>query len=329
MTANRYRYQNPAVLGTVVDFSFDVVGPAADEVAERVGNFLLGTVERLQDVFSAFEPASELSRWRRGELTGEETSHEFASLMAEVLWWHRHSGGLFNPLSGELSALWAEAEIEGREPDPGRLLAVAESIVEPRFRMVDGHPEPTGDCSAFNVNAMAKGYIVDRAMTLTVERFAGIDTIDDLLVNAGGDLCHRGRGMARVGIENPLRPYDNEPPLTIIEIANEAVATSGGGRRGYRIGDRRHSHVLDPRTGRPTEASASASIVAPSAMIADVAATPAGILPPAEAVDFLDQLDSTAGVVVAGLIVDCDGRRHTTRRWRDRFGPSLGVDDSI
>lgn len=325
MTAHRYRYQNPAVLGTVVEFSFEVTGSgdrAGDDRAGTVADALFGEVDRLQAVFSAFDDGSELSRWRSGDLPAAEMSGEFADLMGHVLFWHRWSDGLFNPLTGELSAVWAEAEAEDRDPDPERLSAIASSISDPRFVMVDGRPVPTGDCSRLNLNAVAKGWIVDRALAAITDRF---DDIDNLLVNAGGDLSHRGSGTARVGIENPQRPYDNEPPLTVIEISNEAVATSGATRRGFRVGARRIGHVLDPRSGQPAERSTSVSVVAPSAMVADVVATPAGILAPEAALELVDGAEATAGLAVAALIVDRNGTCHPSRRWRDRFGtpPSI------
>ncbi len=319
MTADRYRYQNPSVLGTVVEFSFRVsrsespVDP--DELADRAAGSLFDEIDRLQAVFSAFDPDSELSRWRRGDTDPADTSDEFAGLMGEALWWQRRTNGLFNPLAGVLTARWVEAASEGRRPDPDEMAALADTIAEPRFEIVDGRPIPCGDCSQLNLNAMAKGHIVDRSLTLVADRFP---PLDDLLVNAGGDLCHRGRGRMKVGIENPLRPYDNEPPLVVIEIANEAVATSGAGRRGFDVGPHRVSHVLDPRTGMAADASASATVVAPSAGVADVVATPLAILEPAEAISVLDELAES--IPLAALIVGHDGDRHASRGWRGRFG---------
>ena len=325
MAANRYRYQNPAVLGTVVEFSFEVVGAddrMADDRAEAAADALFGEVDRLQAVFSAFDETSELSRWRSGELPGAETSDEFAALMGQVGFWQRWSAGLFNPLTGELSAVWAEAEGHGREPEPERLMALAAALTEPRFEMVGGRPTLTGDCSRLNVNAMAKGWIVDRAVAVVGDRF---DDVDNLLVNAGGDLCHRGSGTATVGIENPQRPYDNEPPLTVIEVTGEAVATSGASRRAFNVGGRRVGHVLDPRSGQPAEVSASVSIVAPSAMVADVIATPAAILTPEEAIELVDRAEHTTGEAIAALIVDHDGNRFPSARWLERFGPAVNA----
>ena len=58
-----------------------------------------------------------------------------------------------------------------------------------------------------------------------------------------------------------------------VRVLGQGLATSGGYRRGFRIGDARHSHLIDPRTARPVERVVSASVVAPSAAVADVLAT--------------------------------------------------------
>ena len=191
MTASRYRFQDPALLGTVVEFAFDMVGSGTDDnaadaahdrVADHVAESLLGELRRLQSVFNAFDPDSELCRWRRRELAGTETSDEFADLMNEALRWQRWSAGLFNPLAGELSAEWAQAEASGRQPDPERLIELAAAIAAPRFEMIDDRPVPVTDCGRLNLNALAKGWIVDRASETIAYRFR---EIDNLLVNAG------------------------------------------------------------------------------------------------------------------------------------------------
>ena len=311
VAAARFRYQNPALLGTVVDLSFDAVD---DRLADSAGAFFLAETTRLQAVFNVFDETSELARWCSGALPGSATSDELAELMTDALFWHRATDGIFNPLVGELSVVWAEAETAGREPDPDRLLTVAASIAAPRFELAGGRPEPTGDCRRLNLNAIAKGWIVERALSTTVDRY---DEIDNLLVNAGGDLRHHGSGRAKIGIENPARPFDNEPPLAVIEIANEAVATSGGARRSFRVGGRRVSHVLDPRSGQPAESATSASVLAGSAAVADVMATVAGVLAPAEAVAFVDGNEALTTRSVAALIVAHDGALHRSRRWPD------------
>ena len=132
-----------------------------------------------------------------------------------------------------------------------------------------------------------------------------------ILISAGGDLAQRGERPSTVAIENPLRPYDNEPPVALVELHNGGLATSGGSRRGFRIGDHFYSHVIDPRSGVPVEHHSSISVLASDAMIADVLATVAGMLSPLDAVGYVE------GLVDAGcLVVDADGRQFTDPTWR-------------
>ncbi len=295
-----FRYEHQAMLGTVVDVRVATDDEArADAADERVA----AEITRLELVFSAYDEDSELGRWRRGEV--KVPSPEFAELMGRALEWQIRSSGGFNPLIGELSALWQRAESTGSPPSETQLARAVTAIRAPRYEMDDGAPVATGDCSALNLNAIAKGYIVDRALDTAMA-----DGIAWVSVNAGGDLAIRGSETMRAGIENPHRPYDNEPPLTVVELADAALATSGDARRGFRVGGRWFGHVLDPKTGSPVEQIASISVVAPDAMTADVLATVAGVVAAAEAVELLDGLEGTEG-----LVVDRDRRQWVTRGW--------------
>ncbi len=129
------------------------------------------------------------------------------------------------------------------------------------------------------------------------------------MVNAGGDLRHSGDGGVTVGVEDPHEPYDNAPPLCRVHLSDAALATSGSAHRGFRIGDHRFGHVIDPRTGQPVAHTASASVIAPSAQIADAAATVAMVLTPAEALAFADAQG------LAALVIAADGAVHRSARW--------------
>ena len=295
------------MLGTVVDLRIRASHEAEAAAADR---FVAGQITRLEAVFSAFDPKSELCRWRRGEC--RQPSDDFCRLMGHALAWHRRTGGAFNPLTGELTAMWHEAERSGRPPDSRDLERVAAAIAAPRFEMVDGVPVPTGDCARLNVNAIAKGFIVDRVVSAAGMQF----DVEGMCLNAGGDVLHQGgRGQA-VGIENPLRPYDNVPPLTVIHLQNEAVATSGPSRRGFEIASQRFSHVIDPRTGHPASGPAGVSVVADTTMTADVAATVACVLGTEEALDWLAATDD-----LAGLVIDGNANAVADPTWERRFGP--------
>ncbi len=283
--------------------------------ARRIDELVIAEMLRLERIVSIFDTESELERWKRDEVA--EPSHDLCELMALGLAWQIDSAGAFNTAAGVVSGAWSAAAAAGSEPSDADLATLAASIAAPRYRIEeDGRPTRTGDCSPLDFNAIAKGWIVDRA----VERAMVGDPEMGLVVNAGGDLLHRGEQPVRVGIENPLRPFDNEPPIATIELANAGLATSGRARRGVRIGGRWHSHVVDPQSGRAVDHLASVSVVAADAATADVVATIVGVLEPADA------LTSATGLDVACLVVDAGGAHHANERWRSlTVGPTHGA----
>ncbi|MCU1394393.1 MAG: FAD:protein transferase [Ilumatobacteraceae bacterium] len=272
------------LLGTVVEVRIAGADAAAAESDRRI----VAEVQRLEQVFSVYEPTSELSRWRRGDDVA--ISAELDEVLRLALRWQVLSGGAFNPAAGVLGRMWSEAAAHDAEPDPDTLLAAAMSIQAPRFAVGPAGPRPIADCATIDLNAIAKGYIVDRAVVAG----CAVGGVQSVVVNAGGDLLHRGAGSLRVGIENPATPYDNAPPLLTVEIAGRGLATSGSARRGVRIGGRWYSHVVDPRTGRPVDHVRSASVIAHDATTADAVATVVGVLAPAAAIAFADALDDVS-----------------------------------
>jgi FAD:protein FMN transferase len=270
---------------------------------------LLTEVRRLEAIFSAFVPESELNRWKRGD--HDVVSEELAALLRAAHHWHAVSGGVFNPAVGLLSERWQQAEHDGILATPEEVLDLAEAIGTLPYS-ADG--QRTGDCRGLNFNAFAKGMVVDLATNAA--RCVGVE---DILVNIGGDLLHLGSEPVLVGVEDPRRPYDNVPPLTAVEFCGQGMATSGLARRGYRIGTRWLSHVIDPRTGWPTDAVASASVVARDAATADVIATVLSVLDPTEGMAWLanTQLgpDGLALGQVACGIIDSAGVMHTNAAW--------------
>ena len=230
------------LLGTVVEVRIHAADPFAAAVADAR---VVAEMRRLEHVFSVFDETSELCRWRRGE--DFEHSTEFVELLRMALHWQVSGGGAFNPAAGVLSRAWVVAEQARPRARRGTAHRTGRVDPSPRYRVDGDRATRVGDCSSLNFNAIAKGFVVDRAVDAGMTDPA----VTAITVNAGGDLCHRGEGSLAVGIENPATPYDNAAPLMVVDIANRGVATSGSSRRGFRVGGRHYSHVLDPRTGHP------------------------------------------------------------------------------
>lgn len=303
MTEGPWRFVHEPLLGTVV--VVDVHGPD-DTVAAAADRAVVTEIRRLQAIFDVYDPTSELARWKRGAV--RRPSHELCTVLAAAEQHRVVSGGRFNPAVGVLVELWRDAARAGVEPSDARLAAASAAIARPGYRVVDGDVVIEGDVAAVDLNAFVKGWIVDRTVEVAT---ATVGDVDGIVVNAGGDLRHHGGPPLVVGVENPLRPYDNEPPIDVITLQGAGLATSGRARRGHQVGDRWYAHVIDPRTGRPVDGVASITVVAADTATADVTATVLGVIPPADAIREAD----TAGL--ACLVVGADGTVHASRAWKE------------
>jgi thiamine biosynthesis lipoprotein len=306
MTGEPFTSVHEPLLGTRVVIRLRAADAATAEAAERA---VVAEFERLEALLSAYRPDSAWSRWRRADT--DAAGPEIAALLTLAAHWHRVSGGAYNPLAGVLRARWLRAERDGVPPSPEEMAALAAAVCELPYRLGDGGVQRTGDCSLLDLHAIAKGWIVDRAAAVAVDH----PGVHEVLVNAGGDLLHRGPDPIQVGIEDPRRPFDNAAPLTTVRLRDSGLATSSGSRRPLRIAGTRYSHVLDPHTGWPVQAIASATTIAPDAATADALATVVGVLPIAEG---LAVVDGIAGA--SCCLVGAEGELHVSARWPRAMG---------
>ena len=113
-----------------------------------------------------------------------------------------------------------------------------------------------------------KGYAVDQAVKELDKNFK------NFLVNAGGDIFARGKFQEKkwsVGVANPENEEEN---IFLIEISDEALATSGSYRRKWKIGNESYHHIVSGNTNTNISTTlSSVTVQASSCMVADSFAT--------------------------------------------------------
>jgi thiamine biosynthesis lipoprotein len=235
------------VLGTSLDLTIEA--PRHADAAECAAG-LLGEIERLRRILSTYDPGSEIRRVMAGATV---ESAELAELLAAYEKWAARTGGLIDVNLGGVIGEWREAARAGRWPERAVLAAAARKARE------------------WNVDALGKGFIIDRAVAVARRLAPGG------LLNLGGDIRAWGDTAWEIGVADPRNPADNAPPIARFALREAAVATSGGYARGFTIGGRRFSHLIDPRTQWPLAVGGSATVVAPDAVTANALSTAASI----------------------------------------------------
>ncbi|KQR01057.1 FAD:protein FMN transferase [Deinococcus sp. Leaf326] len=291
------------LLGTQVELQVTARGRVEAEAAEQRALAELG---RLSALFNRFDPESELRRW--GDRPGEPTriSPELGTVLALADSWRQLTGNAFHPGADALGSVWQTAAQAGRLPDPAELDALVETLQAAPWTwhgdgMVTLHARyPLG------LNALAKGFIVDRM----VEEAAGQPGVETVLVNAGGDLRAAGPAGVTVAVADPWTSRDDAPASTQVRVCGAALATSGQAHRGYDIGGRHYSHVLDPRTGWPVETVPGVTVMAPECATADALATALSVLGPGPGLNLIAGFPQAAA-----LIFTADRQIHRSATW--------------
>jgi thiamine biosynthesis lipoprotein len=142
-----------------------------------------------------------------------------------------------------------------------------------------------------DLGGMVKGRTVDRAGRLLPSPGA---------VDAGGDAIFLGAGPDGTGwLVDVEDPRDASRSVATLRLSDCAVATSAANRRHWRVGTARVHHIVDPRSQRPAESDlAQATVIAPTAELADVLAKTSFILGARRARAFLERMPGVGGVLV-------------------------------
>ncbi|KIH78231.1 hypothetical protein GFER_03910 [Geoalkalibacter ferrihydriticus DSM 17813] len=290
--------QSRILLGTVVEIS---VWEDAEGLAREAVQAAFAEMARIEALMSPHVPDSDVARLSRAA-EGLEVAPETAAVLALGLDIARRSDGAFDLTLARLKELWDLEAQNPRVPRSEELAAALEGIGPQALRLEGTRVYKAHPTLAVDLGGIAKGYAVDRAASVLEQ--AGIA---DASINAGGDLRllgRRGERPWRIGIRHPR---DAEEILTILDVSDRAVVTSGDYERFFEKDGQRYHHIFDPRTGFPSTATQSVTLVADSAMLADALATAVFVLGPRQGLEFL-----AAFPQAEALVVDADGQVHAT-----------------
>jgi len=258
-----------------------------------------------EQALSRFLPESELSRLNQQAGMPVAVSNLLYDVLATSLTAARATGGVYDPaLLEQLEQLGYDRTFD--DLPANRFEPIIPGEPGGRWRGIKVDPIrrqvtlPAG--IKLDFGGIAKGMAVDAALEKLYQ-----SGIRSALVNAGGDLSVLGLPLS-----------DEQWPIAIpgqkqywtIPLHHGALATSGIAHRNWRQGNIVRHHILDPRTGLPSESDLwSVTVVADRCEQAEVAAKVAFILDSKSGAEFLHKHR------IAGLLVHKDGTWETVQPW--------------
>ncbi len=275
-------------------------------IAERDEN-LKPAIDSILEVIdlsmSTYRPDSAISKINQGDTTVVVDEHFRKVFEASQQIW-QESEGLFDPTVGVLVNAWGFGKQKISEADLptdkkidslrkyvgfDKVALTEKNLIKKQYTEI-----------LFDFNAIAQGYTSD-----VVANYLSARGIKNYIVEIAGEMYLKGKNTVEdkswtIGVENPLKPLDDRDLVATIQFTNQGLATSGNYRKVWTDSNgRKYVHSINPLTGRATQSDVlSATVVAPSTILADGYATMFMVMGLAKSKAFLEKHPDLAVLLV-------------------------------
>lgn len=238
-----------------------------------------------------------------------QAAHTYSSL----------SKGAFDLASGPLINLWRTSLGKGMIPAEGE---IQEKMKFSGYRYLkikkDGRVKLKKKNCLIDLGAAGKGYAADYCIDFY--KNAGIDCA---FINFGGNVKAIGKKTCgenwRVGIQDPLRPRGKL--LGAVSVSDMSVVTSGGYERFHCVNGKPFHHIIDPRTGYPSDSGIlSATVLYENSLAADAISTAVFVLGLEKGIALIKKIDG-----MSAILVTSKKEVYITPDVKTRFTPALNA----
>ena len=268
-----------------------VYGSKRDEVLKKLED----KINELDDMLSTGKETSEVSRLNRG---GEAVlSPTMANLVKRSLDIYKKTDGLFDITIYPLMELWGFPTKNYRVP--------SEKEIEEKLKLVGSDKidfnEETRKISFKNkgmeidFGGIGKGYITDELVKIFTD-----EKVESAIINLGGNVFGFRKkpdgSLWNIAIRDPNEP---DKYMAAIRLEDSAVITSGGYERYFEENGIIYHHILDPRTGKPSESGLkSVSIISKDGTLADALSTSLFIMGEEKAIGYWKENGSNFDILL-------------------------------
>jgi len=289
------------IMGTEVTIT--VVARSAEE-GETAIDAGMAELRRLDAMMSLYKDNSEITKVNLAAgRSPVKVSPEMIEATESAINVSKISKGVFDVTVGPLVVLWQMRLKEGKIPTDAEIAKIR-PLVNYRYIAVDRKAstiflKKRGMVMDFGG---MKGYTADRAAEVIKNR-----GITNAVIAVAGDiwvLGHREDGKPwRIGVQHPR---EHDKTLAVLDLSDKYISTSGDYERYVIRETKRYHHIIDPRTGKPSQGVISATVIGDKGALIDPLAKAPFILGPEEGLKIVRKAGAEA------IVVDDKGRIFVT-----------------
>jgi thiamine biosynthesis lipoprotein len=289
----------------------EVIGPDI-AVLDAALDAAVAEIRRIEDLMTDWRASPLMDLNAAAGKGPQPASEEILRIVRQSQEIHEYTEGAFDITFAAVGRLWDFKKRPPVIPSPEAIAAALPYVDASRLKvdLAAGTIEiPEG--MSIGLGGIAQGYAADRMMQIIMDR-----GIRHAMVNVSGDLKVLGRKRGELWKIAIKHPREGDKVIALLPISNTCVVTSGDYERFFEYEGRRYHHIIDPKTGYPSQGCISATVLAPEAAIADAFATALCVLGPERGLPLIEALPR-----IEALVVDLGGKVHATSGLKDRIQP--------
>jgi len=277
------------------DFEITVVAKTQLEADKQIA-IAIGEISRIEALISSWKPTSQTSNINKNAgASPVQVSEELFSLIQRALQISNLTDGAFDISYASMDKLW---KYDGSMAQMPSKEAIKKSVAKVGYKDIVVDPKNStvflkNKGMKIGFGAIGKGYAADKAKKLLIS-----NGVSGGIINASGDINSWGSKPSgsswQVAITNPLNKNKAFAMLPI----KDAVVTSGNYEKYVTFNSRRYSHIIDPRTGYPSQGIISVTVFAPKAELADALATSVFVMGVETGIDRINQLKAVECIII-------------------------------
>ncbi|WP_256012214.1 FAD:protein FMN transferase [Desertivirga xinjiangensis] len=257
------------ITGYAQGTTYSITYYAEDSLVSRseVDDILNG-IDSSLSIYKSYSLINTINNSERG---GEADKH-LKAVVNKSLEVYKETGGAFDITVFPLVRAWGfGTKSVSILPNADTIKSILPCVGSDKIYLDQGRLIKTNPCVKIDVNGIAQGYSVDKLADYLERK-----KINNYLVEIGGEIRVKGRKFPEnqpmsIGIEAPAKSSTDEQVIQkVIQINKGAVTTSGNYRKYVKNGNKKLSHLIDPKTGYPLDNELiSVTVIADDAISAD------------------------------------------------------------
>lgn len=231
------------------------------EIAQKAMNAAYARMAKLDtlcSIFSKESPISQINLNKSGKIT-----NDLRLIIAKALEVSKKTGGAFDITVFPLMNAFGFYEKNYRVPNEAEIKKILNSVDYNKIVLRNDSVYLNG--TEIDLGGIAVGYAVDQGIEVLKK-----EGVSAGLIDCGGDIKFFGNRIWRIGLKNPRDP---ESILKRFELKNQAIATAGDYENFFIKDGKRYHHIINPKTGYPSDNWVSVTVITEDAILADAYST--------------------------------------------------------